>query len=91
MLICQLFLMIGYCLRHYETYKISYPKLLLCIIVYVILAIISIELYPGAYFDIKINLYYNQVITLLMIFVYSARLDQLSRPIRSPETLKLIS
>ena len=24
-------------------------------------------------------------------FVYSARLDQLSRPIRSPETLKLIS
>ena len=39
------------------------------IIVYAILAIISIELYPGAYFDIKINLYYNQVLTLLMILV----------------------
>ena len=30
-------------------------------------------------------------VLFLVVNVYSARLDQLSRPIRSPETLKLIS
>lgn len=68
--IVQAFMVIGYLFKHYiEHMNVPVVIILFGVLAYVLMVVITINLWPGKYLDVHLNKYYNLFFCFVMIYL----------------------